>query len=146
MATHSSILAWEIPWTEKPGRLQSMGSQRVGHNWVTEHANHKLFLAWASIHLWSKKPCPGHGCYQQMVCHPRLSVAAETRTTQKLVGSLGVERIDSWGRTTKRFEQSQPKHTKSKSWNQKSRKKSVTGSQPWEPKALKAKDSCSHSE
>ena len=32
MATHSSILAWEIPWTEKPGRLQSMGSQRVGHD------------------------------------------------------------------------------------------------------------------
>ena len=32
MATHSSILAWEIPWTEVPGRLQSMGSQRVGHN------------------------------------------------------------------------------------------------------------------
>ena len=31
-ATHSSIPAWEIPWTEKPGRLQSMGSQRVGHN------------------------------------------------------------------------------------------------------------------
>ena len=32
MATHSSILAWRIPWTEEPGRLQSMGSQRVGHN------------------------------------------------------------------------------------------------------------------
>ena len=32
MATHSSILAWEIPWTEEPGRLQSMGSQRVRHN------------------------------------------------------------------------------------------------------------------
>ena len=32
MATHSSTLAWKIPWTEKPGRLQSMGSQRVGHN------------------------------------------------------------------------------------------------------------------
>ena len=31
-ATHSSILAWEIPWTEKPGRVQSMGSQRVGHD------------------------------------------------------------------------------------------------------------------
>ena len=30
MATHSSILAWKIPWTEKPGGLQSMGSQRVG--------------------------------------------------------------------------------------------------------------------
>ena len=32
MATHSSILAWKIPWTEKPGRLQSKGSQRVGHD------------------------------------------------------------------------------------------------------------------
>ena len=35
MASHSSILAWRIPWTEKPGRLQSMGLQRVGHNSVT---------------------------------------------------------------------------------------------------------------
>ena len=32
MATHSSILAWEIPWTEEPGRIQSMRSQRVRHN------------------------------------------------------------------------------------------------------------------
>ena len=32
MATHSSILAWKIPWTEDPGRLQFMGSQRVGHD------------------------------------------------------------------------------------------------------------------
>jgi len=32
MATHSSILAWRIPWKEKPGRLQSMGSQRVRHD------------------------------------------------------------------------------------------------------------------
>ena len=32
MATHSSILAWEVPWTEEPGGLQSMGSQRVRHN------------------------------------------------------------------------------------------------------------------
>ena len=32
MATHSGTLAWKIPWTEKPGRLQSMGLQRVGHN------------------------------------------------------------------------------------------------------------------
>ena len=35
MATHSSILAWEIPWTEDPGGLQSVGPQRVRHNWVT---------------------------------------------------------------------------------------------------------------
>ena len=35
MATHSSTLAWKIPWTEEPGKLQSMGSQRVGHDWAT---------------------------------------------------------------------------------------------------------------
>ena len=35
MVTHSSILAWRIPWTEEPGGLQSMGSQRVGHDRVT---------------------------------------------------------------------------------------------------------------
>ena len=32
MATHSSLLAWRIPWTEEPGQLQSIGSHRVGHN------------------------------------------------------------------------------------------------------------------
>ena len=35
MATHSSILDWRIPWTEVPGRLQSMGLQKVGHGWAT---------------------------------------------------------------------------------------------------------------
>ena len=35
MATHSSILAWRIPWTEEPGGLQSTGSQTVGHDWAT---------------------------------------------------------------------------------------------------------------
>ena len=37
MATHSSTLAWKIPWTEGPGGLQSKGSQRVRHDLVTEH-------------------------------------------------------------------------------------------------------------
>ena len=37
MATHSSVLAWKILWTEESGRLQSTVSQRVGHNWVTKH-------------------------------------------------------------------------------------------------------------
>ena len=36
MATHSSILVWRIPWTEEPGGLQSMGSQRVRHDWETD--------------------------------------------------------------------------------------------------------------
>ena len=46
MATHSNTLAWKIPWTEKPGRLQSMWSQRVGHNWAT------------SLHFTSEGPYP----------------------------------------------------------------------------------------
>ena len=40
MATHSSILAWRIPWTEEPGGLQSMGSQRIGHDLPTEKEQH----------------------------------------------------------------------------------------------------------
>ena len=46
MATHSSTLAWKIRWTEKPGRLWSMGSQRVGHDWVTS-------LHFTSLHFTS---------------------------------------------------------------------------------------------
>ena len=43
MVTHSSILAWKIPWTEKPGRLQSMGLQRVTHNLDTEQQQRTAF-------------------------------------------------------------------------------------------------------
>ena len=48
MATHSSIVAWRIPWTEEPGGLQSLGSQRVRHNWsnlrahVSTQSNHTV--------------------------------------------------------------------------------------------------------
>ena len=41
MATHPSILAWRIPWTEEPGRLQSKGLQGDGHDWMTKHAQSK---------------------------------------------------------------------------------------------------------
>ena len=58
MAPHSSSLAWKIPWMKEPGRLQSMGSLRVGHDWATllslftfhalekETATHSSVLAW----------------------------------------------------------------------------------------------------
>ena len=39
MAAHSSVLAWRIPWMEEPGRLQSMGLQRVGHSLTTEQSS-----------------------------------------------------------------------------------------------------------
>ena len=53
MAPHSSTLAWKIPWTEEPGRLQSMGSQRVEHDWATSLS---LFTF---MHWWRKwQPTP----------------------------------------------------------------------------------------
>ena len=52
MAIHSSTLAWRIPWTEEPGRLQSMGSQRVRHNWSDWAHTHRLFATRMSFR-WS---------------------------------------------------------------------------------------------
>ena len=55
MATHSRILAWRIPWTEEPGGLQSTGSQRVEHDWVTlltylfPHTTFSIFFAFATL-------------------------------------------------------------------------------------------------
>ena len=43
MATHSSILAWKIPWTEETGEVQSMGSQRVRHTWTTQYYYHHYY-------------------------------------------------------------------------------------------------------
>ena len=48
MATHSSILAWRIPWTEEPGGLQSMGSQRVRHAWVIDSFTFLCTTEWFS--------------------------------------------------------------------------------------------------
>ena len=55
MATHSSILAWRIPWAENPGRLPSMGSQRVGHNCINLAHTHMHYTAKVSL----------TGCYSQ---------------------------------------------------------------------------------
>ena len=55
MATHSSTPAWKIPWTEEPGRLQSMGSQRVGHDWLT--ALHFSPLVSAPPPPWTQPLC-----------------------------------------------------------------------------------------
>ena len=49
MVSHSSILAWEIPWTEEPGGLQSKVSQRVGHYWVCCHWTLKIITHWSFI-------------------------------------------------------------------------------------------------
>ena len=51
MATHSSILAWRISWTEEPGGLQSMGLQRAGHDWVNNTHTHIVAL-WYCVVSW----------------------------------------------------------------------------------------------
>ena len=50
MVTHSSNLVWEIPWTEEPGRLQSMGLQRAGHDLVSEHM-HERYNFWKTKNM-----------------------------------------------------------------------------------------------
>ena len=58
IATHSSILAWEIPWTEEPGGLQSMGLQRVGHDWGDSTA--QLFAKPPPFLLTAESRFPDH--------------------------------------------------------------------------------------
>ena len=64
MATHSSTLAWKIPWTEEPGRLQSMGSLRVGCDWGTSLSRF-TFMHWRR--KWQPTPVflPGESCGQR---------------------------------------------------------------------------------
>ena len=67
MATHSSILAWRIPWTEEPGRLQSMGSQRIRHDWGTS-------LHFTSLQCYTSDPVVQGHCFllpwASLHCHP----------------------------------------------------------------------------
>ena len=71
MATHSSALAWKIPWIEEPGRLQSMGSQRVRHDWATSLSLF-TFMHWRR--KWQPTPVllPGksHGLRNLVGCSP----------------------------------------------------------------------------
>ena len=56
MATHSSILAWRIPWTEEPGGLQSMRLQRVGHDIATKRERERKFIQ-VTIWIWISLKC-----------------------------------------------------------------------------------------
>ena len=75
MAPHSSTLAWKIPWTEEPGRLQSVGSLRVRHDWATsftfhfhalekEKATHSSVLAWRIPGTGEPGGLPSMGSYR----------------------------------------------------------------------------------
>ena len=80
MATHSSTLAWKIPWTEEPGGLQSVASLRVGHNWVTSLSLY-TFIHWRR--KWQATPVflPGESRGQGSLVGCRLWGHTESDTT-----------------------------------------------------------------
>ena len=76
MASHSSTLAWKIPWMEEPGRLQPMGSLRVGHDWVTSlsvftfmHWRRKWQISHSSVLAWRIPGTVGPGGLPSMGSH-----------------------------------------------------------------------------
>ena len=79
MATHSSTLAWSIPWTKEPGGLQSMRSQRVGHDWATSLS---LFTFMHQRRKWQPTPVflPGEsqGRGRLVGCRRELDMADST--------------------------------------------------------------------
>ena len=79
MAPHSSTIAWKIPWTEEPGRLKSMGSLRVGHNWMTSLSLF-TFMHWKR--KWQPTPVflPGEsqGLGSLVGCHLRGRTESDT--------------------------------------------------------------------
>ena len=69
VAIHSSILAWRIPWTEKPGGLQSIGLQRVGHDWATNTHTHNIpFYGYTTFCLSICQLIEGNGNPLQRSC------------------------------------------------------------------------------
>ena len=78
MVTHSSILAWRIPWMEKPGRLQSMGSQRVRHDWADSFPFTSLRFQWVTV--------LGNWKFTQIIDHHLANIiTAKVKQTIKLV-------------------------------------------------------------
>ena len=81
MATHSSILAWRIPWAEESGRVQSMGSLRVGHDWATSLSLF-TFMHWRR--KWQPTPVflPGESQGRRGLVGYRLWGHTESDTTE----------------------------------------------------------------
>ena len=94
MAIHSSTIAWKIPWTEEPGWLQSMGSQRVGHAWATSQFNSIHNVLWTTdrcdlVHalILRKSPCDGvyknsrisANMFETYECYGRIRKKTETK-------------------------------------------------------------------
>ena len=101
MATHSSILAWRIPWTEQPGGLQSMGSQRVRHDWAANTSTFIYMCVCVCVHcsLLTLTLSPGFyfSCACMLSCfnHVWLFVTLWTVAHQAAL-SIGFSRQEYW--------------------------------------------------
>ena len=84
MAIHSSTIAWKIPWTEEPGRLQSMGWQRVGHDWATS-LTHKLWKILEEIKIPEHPTCLLRNLYAGQ------EATVRTRMEQQIGSKFGME-------------------------------------------------------
>ena len=106
MAPHSSTLAWRIPWREQPGRLQSMGSQRSGHDWATSTHSRGKLKSWGgrnSIRNMQTQARWGLGERGWMGTGPgsRAGVGRNGRWGWKAcLGSTGVWQRDEWAGAT----------------------------------------------
>ena len=103
LSPHSSTFAWKIPWTEEPGGLQSMGSQRVRHNWATsfstfhfpalekEMATHSSVLAWRIPGTAEPSGLPSMGSHR--VGHDCCDLAAAAAVKQRKSNVLNLKGI-----------------------------------------------------
>ena len=87
MATHSSTLAWKIPWIEQPGMLQSMGSQRVRHNWTTS-LTHSLTPVSLWLVLWAWTWVSFADGFQHPLINGCLTAICDFRKKERKVKSL----------------------------------------------------------
>ena len=92
MKTHSNIFTWKIPWTEEPGRLQTMGSQRVGHNWAHTHTHIPGYSLHSShtVHLFPSQHLLGFKAQDLWAPHfePRKQVRRIMTYEKQLVPAL----------------------------------------------------------
>ena len=96
-ATYSSILAWKIPWTEQPGELQSMGSQRMRHDWANKQHN-RAWFRWHTLEIrfpsrcefrsgWELRGQQPHRCHSCMDTSPQ-KCSCSRRLLQRALQSV----------------------------------------------------------
>ena len=113
MATHSSTLAWRIPWTEEPGRLRSMGLQRVGKDWVTslhslhtlslkkEMATHSSVLAWRIP--WTEEPGWPWSTGSQRVSRTQLKWLSTHNVPNSMNSKYKKQRMTEWWKNRRKI-------------------------------------------